>query len=214
MPGGWRKKPRQGCMSHLYQPSVSLCCHCRPYLFPLLKLQNIFLLHIQDARIFVSEVEPGKSATLEIAAGRQAYLLCVEGACSVDGADGLERHDAAELTVNCMPNAFCCFTVFVVSFLLLPRCIVFGDRVHSPWQCLRRLEPPRPTFLSSKWPTKLVRVDLTCNVSWATDKCITRCLYSVFLSNAFAVSTPWKAACPWAHGNRKQNQQQWAIKGK
>jgi redox-sensitive bicupin YhaK (pirin superfamily) len=56
----------------------------------------------QDARMFVSELEPGKTVSLPLPKGRQAYLLCVEGAVTAREAAGgdlyeLVRHDAAEI---------------------------------------------------------------------------------------------------------------------
>lgn len=54
----------------------------------------------QDANIFVSEIEAGNSASLDIREGRQAYLLCMEGTAQIDGSHGsvtLTRHDAAEI---------------------------------------------------------------------------------------------------------------------
>ena len=52
----------------------------------------------QDAGISVAEIDAGQTLPLSVPAGRQAYLLCVEGSAA-DGAGGesLERHDAAEL---------------------------------------------------------------------------------------------------------------------
>ena len=69
-----------------------------------------------DANISVTELESGQKATLPIASGRQAYLVCIEDSISLSTSNGepeqvLERHDAAEiygetvLTVNnCTPN--------------------------------------------------------------------------------------------------------------
>ena len=37
-------------------------------------------------------------ATLDLRAGRQAYVLCVEGSCELSGGVALGRHDAAEVT--------------------------------------------------------------------------------------------------------------------
>merc|ERR1711939_39143 len=59
-----------------------------------------------DANIFVATVSNGdEGAPLEIATGRQAYLLAIDGAlqllpsagCAVDQPTQLERHDAVEL---------------------------------------------------------------------------------------------------------------------
>ena len=56
----------------------------------------------QDANIFVTEVAAGSSTQFEVASGRQAYLLCIEGTASIVGSHDsrdvvLERHDAAEI---------------------------------------------------------------------------------------------------------------------
>ena len=56
----------------------------------------------QDMSLYVAELEPGKMVSLEIKRGRQAYLLCVEGALTASDADGqpsqlFARHDAAEI---------------------------------------------------------------------------------------------------------------------
>ena len=54
-----------------------------------------------DANIYVSELSPGKALDFELRAGRQAYLLAVEGSVRVGGAHGdteLAQHDGAELT--------------------------------------------------------------------------------------------------------------------
>lgn len=53
----------------------------------------------QDCNVFVAELSPGASpGPLELAAGRQAYLLCVEGGAALPGGEAaLRRHDAAEL---------------------------------------------------------------------------------------------------------------------
>jgi hypothetical protein len=39
----------------------------------------------QDANLFIAEVDTGKSVTMDIQKGRQAYLLCIEGSCEVSG---------------------------------------------------------------------------------------------------------------------------------
>lgn len=49
----------------------------------------------QDANIRVAEMDPGVTLPLSVEAGRQAYLLCMEGA-----AGDLGRHDAAELAAG------------------------------------------------------------------------------------------------------------------
>lgn len=55
----------------------------------------------QDANIFVAELSSGKTLEFEVRAGRQAYLLCLEGNVRVAGSNGqevnLNRHDAAEV---------------------------------------------------------------------------------------------------------------------
>lgn len=53
----------------------------------------------QDCNVYVVELSPEATAPpLEIAAGRQGYVLCVEGEASFGGADkAIRRHDAAEL---------------------------------------------------------------------------------------------------------------------
>lgn len=69
----------------------------------------------QDANIFVTELS--KALSFDLKAGRQAYLLCVEGACRIacgEGSSGvcpavpngkatadLSRHDAAEIFGPC-----------------------------------------------------------------------------------------------------------------
>ena len=55
----------------------------------------------QDANIFATELEQGKSLTLSVGAGRQAYFLCIDGGVQVKSAakalDSLHKHDAAEV---------------------------------------------------------------------------------------------------------------------
>jgi len=55
----------------------------------------------QDVNFHAAELEAGRSVAFAIKPGRQAYLLCVEGALELAGAVEtplkLERHDAAEL---------------------------------------------------------------------------------------------------------------------
>eukprot|EP01034_Spumella_vulgaris_P026675 gene26675-33292_t len=56
----------------------------------------------QDANILVTQTKAGNNTTYELKAGRQAYLLCVEGTdvhvVSESGVDEtLTRHDAAEV---------------------------------------------------------------------------------------------------------------------
>ena len=53
----------------------------------------------QDCDMYVTELDQAKSLDLELGAGRQAYVLCMEGSVSVTGPHGetrLDRHDAAE----------------------------------------------------------------------------------------------------------------------
>ncbi len=53
-----------------------------------------------DANIYVTELEPGQSVSMQIARGRQAYLVCVEESITVSigsQSEALERHDAAEI---------------------------------------------------------------------------------------------------------------------
>jgi len=56
----------------------------------------------QDASVKVTELEPGVALPFATAAGRQAYMLCVEGGCALNAgsetAAALERHDAAEFS--------------------------------------------------------------------------------------------------------------------
>ena len=49
----------------------------------------------QDANIRVAELSPGFTLPLSVGAGRQAYLLCMEGS-----AGDLSKHDAAELSAG------------------------------------------------------------------------------------------------------------------
>jgi redox-sensitive bicupin YhaK (pirin superfamily) len=51
----------------------------------------------QDVDCFTAELEEGKSLSIDIPEGRQAYLLCVEGSLELNGSKTLERHDAAEI---------------------------------------------------------------------------------------------------------------------
>lgn len=56
----------------------------------------------QDANIYVTEVSGENTISFNLSEGRQAYLLCVEGAAQVQGEDSkslieIQRHDAAEL---------------------------------------------------------------------------------------------------------------------
>lgn len=52
----------------------------------------------QDCSVFACEVSSGSAAPpLELRAGRQAYMLCVEGSLEAAGGGRMARHDAAEL---------------------------------------------------------------------------------------------------------------------
>lgn len=53
----------------------------------------------QDCNIHVTELAEGNKVDLNLEAGRQAYVLCMEGSTMVEGVHGetvLDRHDAAE----------------------------------------------------------------------------------------------------------------------
>jgi redox-sensitive bicupin YhaK (pirin superfamily) len=50
----------------------------------------------QDANIFVSEIEKGEKLSVAIREGRQAYLLCIEGALRINGIE-LMTGEAAEI---------------------------------------------------------------------------------------------------------------------
>lgn len=50
----------------------------------------------QDVNCYASELELGKTVTLDIAKGRQAYMLCIEGTLKVNG-ETLSRHDGCEI---------------------------------------------------------------------------------------------------------------------
>ncbi|KAL1530193.1 hypothetical protein AB1Y20_001109 [Prymnesium parvum] len=54
----------------------------------------------QDCSMFVSEMDPNTTLEFTLKAGRQVYLVCVEGTLSLAGEvtqTKLERHDAAEI---------------------------------------------------------------------------------------------------------------------
>lgn len=54
----------------------------------------------QDANIYVTEIENGKSTDFSVGVDRQVYLLCVEGQASVSFGDScvtLDQHDASEV---------------------------------------------------------------------------------------------------------------------
>ena len=54
--------------------------------------------------MFVTELDEGVTLTLTVGAGRQAYILCIEGSTEIgDGSGGsqtLTRHDAATLSIG------------------------------------------------------------------------------------------------------------------
>jgi hypothetical protein len=52
---------------------------------------------VQDVDAFASELEKCMRVTLDLAKGRQAYLLCIEGGVTVNG-KALSRHDACEIS--------------------------------------------------------------------------------------------------------------------
>lgn len=51
----------------------------------------------QDVDAFATELELGKSVTLDLPEGRQAYLLCIEGGVKVNG-NQLHKNDSCEIT--------------------------------------------------------------------------------------------------------------------
>lgn len=51
----------------------------------------------QDLDGYATELELGKSVSLDLAEGRQAYLLCIEGGVKVNGKE-LKKYDACEIT--------------------------------------------------------------------------------------------------------------------
>lgn len=50
----------------------------------------------QDANIYVSEIDKGKTVDLSIKQGRQAYLVCIEGSLSMGGVE-LKERDAVKI---------------------------------------------------------------------------------------------------------------------
>ena len=59
----------------------------------------------QDANIYVSEVDQGKTVEFLVKDGRQAYVLCVEGNSVQVSGNGkfltsMEKHDAGEATAQ------------------------------------------------------------------------------------------------------------------
>ncbi|PRW58902.1 pirin domain-containing [Chlorella sorokiniana] len=60
----------------------------------------------QDANVFASESDAGVSHDITLAAGRQAYLVCIEGSMTVSTSDtevALSQRDAAELVADRKP---------------------------------------------------------------------------------------------------------------
>lgn len=57
----------------------------------------------QDVNCYASELELGKSVTVDVAAGRQAYLLCVEGKLKVNGSYYMDKYDGCEIVGNGEP---------------------------------------------------------------------------------------------------------------
>ncbi|MFQ5924835.1 MAG: pirin family protein [Dehalococcoidia bacterium] len=51
----------------------------------------------QDANIFVSEIEKGKQVVFSLDAGRQIYLVCIEGSLDINGIE-LNKRDAVEIS--------------------------------------------------------------------------------------------------------------------
>jgi len=54
----------------------------------------------QDANIFVTELDKGKSTEFSVGNDRQVYLLCIEGQATVSFGDScvsLDQHDASEV---------------------------------------------------------------------------------------------------------------------
>jgi len=56
----------------------------------------------QDVNCHAAELELGKSVSMDIPAGRQAYLLCVEGKLKING-EQLEKYDACEVVGSSEP---------------------------------------------------------------------------------------------------------------
>lgn len=73
--------------------------------WPTIQKGRCINLH-QDANVFVSESDPGVQHDITLAAGRQAYLVCIEGSLSVGTSDAetvLKQRDAAELVADKKP---------------------------------------------------------------------------------------------------------------
>lgn len=61
---------------------------------------------LQDVNVFVSESDPAVQHDITLAAGRQAYLVCIEGSLAVGTSDSetkLSMRDAAELVADKKP---------------------------------------------------------------------------------------------------------------
>jgi len=56
----------------------------------------------QDVNCHAAELELGKSVSMDIPAGRQAYLLCVEGKLKING-EQLDKYDACEIVGSSEP---------------------------------------------------------------------------------------------------------------
>ena len=68
---------------------------------------NVCFHALQDAHVFVSENDAGVEHSVELGAGRQAYLVCIEGSAQLAGPPGeeggavqLEARDAAALVAG------------------------------------------------------------------------------------------------------------------
>lgn len=51
----------------------------------------------QDCDAYATELDKGQSVTLDLPAGRMAYLLCIEGGVKLNDEASLGKHDAAEI---------------------------------------------------------------------------------------------------------------------
>ena len=49
--------------------------------------------------MFVAEIDGDKSLNFDLKTGRQGYLICIEGACTVNSVE-LARHEACEIASN------------------------------------------------------------------------------------------------------------------
>jgi len=57
----------------------------------------------QDVDCYAAELEDGKSLSIDVPKGRQAYLLCIEGSLELNGLKTLEKFDAAEIVGGSNP---------------------------------------------------------------------------------------------------------------